>query len=62
MNSKLDAEGRAQRAGEMLRQYNAGMSTAKIAEIWGLTAGRVVQILNSRGVTFRTRQQKDTVT
>jgi len=56
LNSKLDAEGRANRAKEMLRQYNSGMTTERIGELWSLTPGRVVQILNSRGVQFRSRK------
>jgi hypothetical protein len=55
VNSKLDTEQRAARDKEMVRQYLSGMSTEKIAELWELTAGRVVQILNKRGVQFRTR-------
>jgi hypothetical protein len=55
VNSKLDTEERAARDKEMVRQYLSGMSTEKIAELWELTAGRVVQILNKRGVQFRTR-------
>jgi hypothetical protein len=56
VNSKLKTpEERAARDKEMVRQYLSGMSTEKIGELWSLTAGRVVQILNSGGVQFRAR-------
>jgi hypothetical protein len=52
VNSKLTAEGRAARDAQIVRQYLGGMPTARIAALWGLTAGRIVQILNERGVTL----------
>jgi hypothetical protein len=57
MNSKLKTpQERAARNEQMVTQYTAGLSTEKIAELWGVTACRVVQILNSRGVAFRRRR------
>jgi hypothetical protein len=53
MNSKLSAEERIARNREIARQYRAGQVTSVIAEQWNLTCGRVVQILNSQGVSMR---------
>jgi hypothetical protein len=50
---RLPAEDRVTRDSAVVRDYQAGDSTAAIAARWQLTAGRVVQILNKAGVQMR---------
>ena len=57
MNSRLNGERRAARDKEIVRQYLRGMSTKRIGELWSLTPGRIVQILNERNIEFRSRRK-----